>query len=1387
MAAFIKTKLKAARDLLGKKDYAGARDAANDVLSFEPENYNANVFLGLANLELGQLKESEEESLTCFDVERWYQLLAWQGLTKFYERAERWEECIDCLHTQLRLLAKAEDCQKCAELVQRVIDIRRAHGSPQQYRFSRDEQIVESLQLALPSSPYYSVLSALPDADPTAPTASTTYAIQSAIHHSLPTLQEIIAILEKEEESFVTREFNKRRTRLNAGTPEQIKRQVGLEIWETSELPRFYNEVLSHPDADDELRRSTESTLLRYRLQHLQALSHVSPPPPKRSTLSAEVIETINGMVLLNIPNETAWRAYIDLCDVLHLDDEGISILRRFICLFPDSSLSRLARSYFKYRNIIEDESEDDEEQAPVEEEEVDEEALLTNIIDAFEEGPPSVTASRLLADVYYHDRDFASSIKVAQGGLECASRLESEFATTLPQTRRFFNVVLATGLTHHYPPKHHNRALPILDRLLEDYPDDIPSLLARAYVLQYSKRWKESLALFQRVSQLATDDEEVLLEALEEGAWCMLHCKDIDSATQQLKDVISRLESWDDHEEQKARASWRLGRCMWELDEKQEAYALFIAALKHSNTFAPAFTSLGIYYLEVSDPPDTARASKCFQKAFELDAREADAARRLAEGFANDQEWDLVDIVARRTIEGEGGPQGADAHRHNYPAAIQFLQIALRADEGDATSWTRLGEAYLLSGRHAAALKTFMHAKELAKSDWSIDYFIATVRQELMEFEESIAVFNGILDSHPDQLGVVFTLAQTYLYSARKDRDTGFIARSIDSIASAVTHSLALLNSSAGFKRSVWKLLMDCVLEIPLGSRWPESTALRSAIAAVLELLPPDIGELAEFLQYPEDSTADNSNGVPLPVLLATLVAHQRSTLVSADDAPGSAAAAYDVAAVLHRVRPHLHDPAAHDRCASQITLLLKRAVRLEPRCDVYWAALGHMHVRDNADMAQHALIKAVECDNTSADHWASLGILYLHHGDLELANQALLKAQILDPDFTLAWGGQALVATKNAHFQDARTLLEHAVRLPRVIPELDLEFARREFRSLAAPQDRSASNDRLLTVFALLDRYCKLHVADSSGLHLFGLACERLGLHDKAAAALADCLATLESRYEHSEDPQVERQYVIANVSLGRIRLASGDYTGAIEAFGIAASLVASVDDDDTSTLQAQLAFGTGLAYFRLGDYEAALGQLESVLPELPKDAQSLRSHCSVILAQVLWNMGSEESQGAARDQLLECIAANPEDLIAIVGLACMGMISSDDSLVDATLTEILSLPLDRRLALDPARDVPYIRVMQFILQASLSVVAFSIGTYASSGRTCSSAFRSTARASRRASIYAGDDCTGSTPPSVAFTIGSCWCALGQCCSLPYRPRQFARCCNCESTIAR
>jgi len=72
-----KANLKLARDLINKKDYKSAYDAASQVLVYDSSNYNGLVFLGLAGLELGKFKESEEAYNAAIRQQE-NQPLAWQ-------------------------------------------------------------------------------------------------------------------------------------------------------------------------------------------------------------------------------------------------------------------------------------------------------------------------------------------------------------------------------------------------------------------------------------------------------------------------------------------------------------------------------------------------------------------------------------------------------------------------------------------------------------------------------------------------------------------------------------------------------------------------------------------------------------------------------------------------------------------------------------------------------------------------------------------------------------------------------------------------------------------------------------------------------------------------------------------------------------------------------------------------------------------------------------------------------------------------------------------------------------------------------------------------------------------------------------------------------------
>jgi superkiller protein 3 len=174
----------------------------------------------------------------------------------------------------------------------------------------------------------------------------------------------------------------------------------------------------------------------------------------------------------------------------------------------------------------------------------------------------------------------------------------------------------------------------------------------------------------------LCGDEKGNGLRAKEETAWCSFHLGDTEVALMQFQDVHQILKDFGGHEADTARCLWRLGQCYWREggmtsiyvllygmftfattgSKREEAYACFIASLSSNAEYAPAFTSLGIYYSEFASPPDISRASKCFQKAFELDPCEVDAARRLAHNFAEEREWDLVEVVSQRVIAGESG-----------------------------------------------------------------------------------------------------------------------------------------------------------------------------------------------------------------------------------------------------------------------------------------------------------------------------------------------------------------------------------------------------------------------------------------------------------------------------------------------------------------------------------------------------------------------------------------------------------------------------------------------------------------------------------------------------------------------------------------------------------
>ncbi|KAN0063561.1 Superkiller protein 3 [Thecaphora frezii] len=1428
--AYTKQKLKQSRDYLAKKDWKNAFQSASDVLEHEPDNYTANVFLGLALLNLERYDESEAAYRNATQHQP-NQPLAWQGLEKFYTERKNCDQLRHVLRRLIDLHNDAGDATKCAEAHQRLVSLEREEGGKR--------SLVEALELLLPDSPYYATLSSLEPPDQTQPLKTTTFDTQMAIHlNALALLLEMVDLTERLEADVVEKETEKRRMRLDGARKgkQALRNEVVVEVYAESKLPSFYDQVLSHPNALDELRRETESKLLRRQLQLLNAYPSSAPRPAaptgtaavnpekaaeqqardeelrtKKQELRDRVIKMAEGMVIIGFEDETAWEIVLEWRDSESLIDLPLERLRKFISLFPRSGRSK---SFQALLLLIQDEQfllerEEMEKLHDIEIDRSHDNDLLGLAIEGLEESSSSLLGARIASVLYLLDRDYASASEVATSALSLAKRIEDDSSVTLAGTKFGISTVLLTALTHLHPPQNHAKAIRIADAILAHDEANVDALLARAYIDQAASRWDEAKAHLLKVQQLAsvaprtdrTQRERRLsispdpgLEAWIEVAWCDVHLGRLVEAKAEMEEILAKVDPVTFEgvgSEERAKIWWRLGRCLWGLggeyrSDPVHAFTCFITSLKRNPAFAPSYTSLGIYYESVASPPDAIRASKCFQKAFELDARENEAARRLAEGFADEREWDLVEVVARRTIEGEGGAEalaagagsssssasiaasrrhlsqnawawkaigGVEIARKSFEKAILAFQIALRAQPEDATAWQRLGEAYASAGRHVAALKCFDKCLDLIDLEnqqalqsehgdggplndgWQARYCIGDVQRQLGNYEAATEIFSAILDNHPGELGVRVALADTLLMSARNEYHAGYVERSEESVRGAIRQAGKALRAEDRHLRSAWKTVADAtfqlsrlgrVLDPQLLLQDPEDADGNDAAGGLQALL--DLAtEMETDAKLPSINAVTRATVDAALALLssesAKMVAHSdvfvevaiyfyklRIILNAADtDAAGGAWA--DLSVSLYRLS---RSPSADEAHAANLTRQaigsIKEALRSAPGDEGFWLILGNLTFTKSLKVAQHAYIRAIESASRSAIPWANLGFLYLHHGDVALANEAFIKAQTADPDAAEAWVGQALVASHHGDARARRVLFDHAVKLSQgALLEADYGFGEsvfHTFSSSAATGAEGSGGDKrqmadLHAPSHALATYLSHKPTDVDALHLSALFCERLGQTDAAIERIERAAALLEEEYERSESTETARRYAIANVNLGRIRLANGDAQGAEEAYEAAIELLhadeeaaaeaaeegTDADDDDVdkheeryrmARVRINASLGHALTRFHLGDAESSVAKLtelgatiEALSPLLTaEEVESRQVTLLCHLSRVLLARGEAEE---AQKQLLQSIATYPRSLLLIATLATLGIAENDEDLVSASIGEL------------------------------------------------------------------------------------------------------------------
>lgn len=392
------------------------------------------------------------------------------------------------------------------------------------------------------------------------------------------------------------------------------------------------------------------------------------------------------------------------------------------------------------------------------------------------------------------------------------------------------------------------------------------------------------------------------------------------------------------------------------------------------------------------------------------MDAREAEAARRLAEGFAEEREWDLVEVVARRTIDGEGGldaglkqdgvaafgrylPTNAWAwkalgvveivsllipfsshpdvcltvehiqQRRNYPPAIQAFQIALRANADDQSCWLRLGEAYSKAGRYAAAVKALERAHELQPDDWICSYFIGEVQRQIGQYQEAIDSFESILAHRPSEVGVLVSLGQTHLDLGRVELSSGFSARAEQSFVDCISTALRTIQETPGSRGVAWKTAADAIFSLANRSSFIDEKSVREALLAVVSVIKVDAADrLSDIMTLP--SLDDDFPCTGLKALEIAVAAYDYRIFLGSNENAARGSASFDLGIALHvwatKATPGPKTEAANKKAS----VCLTDALREDPGNDSYWNALGNLNFLGKPKTAQHAYIKALDID---------------------------------------------------------------------------------------------------------------------------------------------------------------------------------------------------------------------------------------------------------------------------------------------------------------------------------------------------------------------------------------------------------------------------------------
>ncbi|KAK1472879.1 tetratricopeptide [Colletotrichum cuscutae] len=1286
-----KAVLKAIGDSVKQQKWDDAIQKATDFLEREPKNYQATIFLAFALDKKSRVDDAENAYKSAASL-RPKDSQAWQGLIKLYEKQDRkrlaaYQQAAISL---AEIYRDAEDMYKCQDVIDKFIDFARSQGDTSQY--------TEALSVILPGSPIYP-------------------ALEGRVPHPAKTYETMAQMIETDEKKRINTLIGERRTRIGARLTE-VTLEVKREVIAQSKLEFVYHQLINWTN-DDDLRRKYEEKLLQYCYDRLL----VAPHGPEKGQALQAVLKLALDMVIIKHPFRLAWEIAIDYKDAKEIKEWDVNMLRDYCTFFPETDLYKVITGFLTSSispfpkptpaaleaEETEEESEDDEgggvSMVPLTEQ--DRILMMTEGITTSN----SLFAHRLMGEYYQHLEEYETTVELMRKSMGHIKTERNKTGMSFQNTHDAFSLYLATGLVFFQSPRHHTEAKSLFEGVLSHDPSSTPALIGVGLIYEEEEDYDDAIDFFGRA--LKRDPSNLRVKA--ESAWVQALKGDFETAKAELEDSLPLIEEMPTpSKELLAQTQYRLGSCIWNIDTSKAArksrtgaYLYFLDALKNNLNFAPAYTSLGVYYADYAK--DKKRARRCFQKAVELSASEVEAAKRLAESFADEGDWDRVELVAQRVVDSGKvkPPPGskrkgiswpfsalgvAELNKQDFHKSIVSFQSALRIHPEDYHSWVGLGESYYSSGRYIAATKAILNAQKLEETapaetlgdTWFTKYMLANVKRELAEFDEAVALYQDVIEGRPDEDGVAIALIQTMVDSALDSAEKGLFGKAVHLAIDTIDFaSKAAPSVTETF--NFWKSLADaCSVFSAVQSRavdFPADvimTLIDSGDKEAYDLFADVDNVGTGVISAKGLFSEDERLGVDLTRCIhATILCHKRAIHVSANDLHAQAVAYYNLGWAEHRA--HICLPSSI-RKKSSVYLktamkCFKRAIELEAGNPDFWNSLGVVTSEVNPAVSQHSFVRSLHLNERSPAAWTNLGTLALLQNDVQLANEAFNRAQSTDPDYAHAWLGQGFVALLYGKVKEARGLFTHAME----IAEASSVLTRRQY-SVAVFDfilgTTSANIASLIQPIFGLGQLNSLKPQDLAYGHLSAMFLERTHDTGKAVETLEKICGILESDYEVTESPQSLAHFALAKTDLARSYLAAGAFEQAIECGEMALQLSADESDNELSREERKKArlsahLTVGLAQYYSEDVNEALLCFEAALEESDNNPDAV-----CLLAQVLWATGAEESREKARVALFEVIEKQPDHVQSVLLLGVIAILDNDEESVEAVVSELQGL---------------------------------------------------------------------------------------------------------------